>query len=171
MELLTGESPRPLWVHEREPRWSVIMQDVRPLRVRCRSGELLVTLAVEETLRGEQRWDMPALITAKYHVDATPEGPVFRRLGDVQIEFPEREKHSEDAEKVRAFLARKFGAVMPAELYFDGLAAPAGGFGDKLNQLQLQQVSFQSGWATLRYQLDLTKKPKAVLVRTSGLGG
>jgi hypothetical protein len=168
MELLTGESPRPLWVHEREPRWSVIMDDTRPLRARCRNGQLQLTLAVKETLRGSQRFDTPAHMTAVFEVAPSSDGPVFHRKGQVQVEFPEREELSANADELRAFLGRKFSAIMPAELYFDGLAAPAGGFGDKLNQLQFQQASFESGWATIRYQLDLTKQPKTTLVSTTG---
>jgi hypothetical protein len=155
MELLTGESPRPLWVHEREPRWSTIMYDERPLRVRFRDQELLVTFAVKETRRGEDRLDMPALITARYTASATPEGPVFTRIGEVGVEFPDREKQSARAEELRTFLTRKFNAVMLADLHFDGLAAPAGGFGDKLNRLQIREVGFAGGWALLRYELNL----------------
>lgn len=171
MELLTGEAPRALWVHDREPRWSVIMAEERPLRLRMREEQLRVTLAIAETVRGAERYEMPALVTGVFTAAATSDGPVFRRQGDLVVEFPEREKHSANAEELRSFLTRKFAALMPEELYFDGLSAPAGGFGDKLNQLTAREISFQSGWATIRYQLDMSKKPKTTLVTTTGIGG
>lgn len=170
-ELMTGEAPRPLWVHAREPRWSVVMASERPLRLRLREGQMRMTLAVAETRRGDQHYVMPALITAVFTAEATSDGPVFHRHGELEIEFPNREKYSATAEDLRAFLSRKFSAVMPAELYFDGLSAPAGGFGDKLNQLTAREIQFQSGWATIRYQLDMSKKPKTTLVSTTGIGG
>lgn len=169
-ELMTGEAPRALWVHDREPRWSVIVSELRPLRLRFRDGRMQLTMAIDRTLRGDDSFDTPAHVSATFVVDATEDGPVIRRQGNISVEFPDSQTPSDDREQLRSFLTRKFNAVMPAELHFDGLTAPAGGFGDKLNQLRLQGVDFQQGWATIRYQLDPTRKPKQELVSTSGLG-
>lgn len=166
-EVMTGESPRALWVHDREPRWSVVMAAERPLRLRMREGQLQVTLALAETRQGEQTYKLPALVTGTFTAEATPDGPVFYRQGDISVEFPEREVSSENAEELRGLLMRKFAAVMPEELHFDGLSAPAGGFGDKINQLVAREISFSQGWVTLRYQLDLDRAPKTELVTTS----
>jgi hypothetical protein len=166
LNLLTGEAPRPLWVHDREPRWSVIMADERPLRFQFRDGYMRLTLATQETLRGDERFPMPALISANFNITATDGGPSFQRRGDIEIEFPEREKDSAHAEQLRSFLARKFDAVMPAQLYFDGLAAPAGGFGDKINALRFQEFRFKDGWATWNYVIQDNAKAKTTFVST-----
>lgn len=169
-ELMTGEAPRALWVHDREPRWSVVVSELRPLRLRFRDGHMQLTMAIDKTLRGNDSFATPAHVSATFIVDATEDGPVIRRQGNISVEFPDSETPSDDRERLRNFLTRKFNAVLPAELHFDGLTAPAGGFGDKLNQLRLQGVDFRQGWATIRYQLDPTRKPKQELVSTSSLG-
>lgn len=169
-ELMTGEAPRALWVHDREPRWSVVMEMQRPLRLRLREGQMRMTMAIHQTQRGEQTYDTPALVTGIFTAEATSDGPVFYRQGPVTVEFPGAAESAAHHEELRTFLVRKFSAVMPEELHFDGLTAPAGGFGDKLNQLVAREVSFQSGWVTLRYQLDMTRAPKTQLITTTRLG-
>ncbi len=43
MNLLTGSSPRQLWVHDREERWSVTMAPKRPVAVRFADQRITVT--------------------------------------------------------------------------------------------------------------------------------
>ena len=51
------------------------------------------------------------------------------------------------------FLHRKFNAVMPAELYFDGLVPPTGGSLAMLRNLKPNDYSFENGWMRMGYSL------------------
>jgi hypothetical protein len=153
MELLTGESPRALWVHDRAERWSLRLSPERPFRFAFQDGELRIALSLAETVRGERRLTAPAVASAAFHVSPTVDGPVFRRLGDVKLTLDDSQLNPAEAASLRKFLTRKFDAILPAELHFDGLAAPAGGFGDRIRALQPQLLKFADGWAIVSYRL------------------
>jgi hypothetical protein len=158
MELLTGEAPRPLWVHDRAIRWSVVFSPERPLRLVFQNNRVQFALAVSETVRAKERLAVPAVASATFVVIPTPDGPVFQRQGDLTVELGEHRLSTAQADELSRFLAHKFGALLPAELQFDGLAAPAGGFGDRIRQLQTYQVRFREGWAMVSYKLQPSAK-------------
>lgn len=153
MELFTGDAPRQLWVHERAERWSVVLSNKRPMRVEFRDGLVTLGFSIEQVKRGDKTYDMPALVTGKFEVRSTLDGPALFRQGDLTIEFPQQETLTAEAENLRKFLDRKFGAVLAEEFYFDGLAPPAGGFGDKLRELKVTYIKFENGWGNVRYSL------------------
>jgi hypothetical protein len=51
-------------------------------------------------------------------------------------------------------LSRRFGAVLPAELYFDGLVPPTGGGLAKLRSLAVRDFYTEKGWLVIGYELD-----------------
>ena len=61
--------------------------------------------------------------------------------------------NSHEDDELRAFLARKFGAVLPRELHLSGLVPPAGASLGKLRQLDLTQLDSNRGWLSIGYQL------------------
>ena len=152
MNVLTGSSPRQLWVHDRAERWSVVMAGQRPLGVRFADGRIAVTFSFQSVTRGGRTHDSPVKITARFRPQITADGPAFARDGDLQIDIAGSDDDGDD--ELRQFLARKFGAVLPEELHLSGLVPPAGASLGKLRQLDLTVLSSEGGWLSLGYRLD-----------------
>jgi len=154
MNLLTGAEPRHLWVHDRTERWSVTMARQRPVRVLFQNDRLGITLRLAALTRDGKQTAEDIEIETRFLLRSTEDGPALVREGDVEIRYVGRT--DADQEDHRVFLARKFGAVFPAELHFNGLVPPAGGSLGRLRALDLERFQAADGWLTVGYQLQST---------------
>ena len=122
------------------------------------AGDVLsIILRIEQATRGQRRLDRPVEISAKYTVEATPDGPHLIRSGKLAVEYIKSDSTDRldfSEEEFRTFLARKFSGVFLSELYFDGLMPPEGGSWGKLRRLNLTQLSSRDGWLAIGYQLS-----------------
>lgn len=146
LNILTGSSPRPLWVHDRAERWSVKLDEDRPLAARFSGERITLTLRLTGLTRGERYKPLTTTIEAAFQPTITRDGPALLRDGELVVRGNETEADD-------AFLARKFGAVFPAELHFSGLVPPTGGSLGKLRRLSVAEFTSDSQWMTLAYQL------------------
>lgn len=161
MNLLTGTSPRPLWVHDRGERWSVTLANQQPIVARFEGDRIGITLRLSQIQRGERYFEQPVEVEARFVPKITREGPAFTRDGDLKISFSET-LAGESQHDLRRWLTRKFGAVFPAELHLHGLVPPTGGSLGKLRQLRLAEFRSSSGWLSLGYQLEAQPDANAV---------
>lgn len=152
LNLLAGSPPRALWVHDRAVRWSVTFDDERPMGASFRDDRMVLTLRLAGAKRGDEELKVPVEIEARLIPLHTQEGPAVARDGELGIRFLET-LPAEDEQSWRNFFARKFQAVFPPELHFDGLVPPAGGTLGRLRKLSLVEFECQDGWTTLGYQL------------------
>jgi hypothetical protein len=83
----------------------------------------------------------------------TADGPVLFREEEVSVAFVDGRTPDTEQQKLLDFIHWKFGAIMPKELYFDGLVPPTGGSLSMLRNLQPKEFSFQNGWIKIGYQL------------------
>jgi hypothetical protein len=151
LNILTGTSPRPLWVHDRTERWSVTMAEARPLAARFSGERITLTLHVAGLTRGERREPIDTTIEASYQPQITRDGPTLIRDGELIV-------RGNETEADHAFLVRKFGAVFPAELHFSGLVPPTGGSLGKLRRLSVAEFKSDAQWMTLAYQLGTSRE-------------
>jgi hypothetical protein len=152
MQLLTGSPPRPLWVHDRAPRWSVTLAAERPVVAQFTEDRLGLTLRLTGITRGNERLELPVEIHAWFVPRTTEDGPALVRTGEVDVRMAALDSNEQEAQ-LRAFLARKFGAVFPPELYFNGLVPPAGGSLGRLRRLEPVEFRSANHWLLLGYQL------------------
>lgn len=152
MQLMTGASPRPLWVHERAPRWSATFAEERPVIAHFDDDRVGFTLRLTKATHGEREWEHPVEIEGRFKPVVIDGNPVLAREGDVEIRIASGLPAEEEAD-LRAFLGRKFGAVFQSELHFDGFSPPAGGTIGRLRRLQLVEFRADRGWFTLAYTL------------------
>lgn len=157
MNLLTGSEPRALWVHDRAEPWSVTFADDRPILARFQSNRLGLTLRLAAVRRGTEQFNQPVEIEAQMIPQMTREGPALTRDGEISILFPVQTPEAQ-AEPWRVLLARKFEAVFPSQLHFDGLVPPAGGTLGRLRNLELVEFRCGEGWTTLGYQLPASRQ-------------
>lgn len=150
--LLTGSSPRALWVHDRAERWSVTLADERPVTSQFAKDRASFTLRVVKVARGQREYVVPLEIEARFAPESTRDGPALARDGEVAIRFAEPPA-PEIAAQLEPFLKAKFGAVFPSNLRFHGLMPPTGGSLGKLRQLQLDEFATNGGWLKLAYRL------------------
>jgi hypothetical protein len=150
--LLSGSSPRALWVHDRAERWSVTLADERPVMNQFDKDRVGFTLRVVKVTRGEREYAVPLEIEARFAPESTRDGPALAREGDVAIRFAEQPA-PEIAAQLELLLKSKFGAVFPPNLHFHGLMPPTGGSLGKLRQLQLEEFAANGGWLRLAYRL------------------
>ena len=153
LNTLTGSQPRPLWVHDRTDRWSVTFADQRPLVVSFREGLIGFTLRMKQCRRADEQLDKLVDIACTFRIEATADGPVFFRQGDVTVDLVGASTATAEEQNFLDFLHRKFSAVMPEELYFDGLVPPTGGSLAMLRNLKPNDYSFENGWMRMGYSL------------------
>jgi hypothetical protein len=152
MNLLTGSSPRALWVHDRGERWSVRFAEQQPLLARFDGDRIDVTLRLANVTRGQRHFENPVEVEVRFVPKTTREGPAFVRDGELTIRFPESTTDESETE-LRQWLTRKFSAVFPEELHLHGLVPPSGGSLGKLRQLELVEFRSTGGWLALGYQI------------------
>jgi hypothetical protein len=158
---LTGQAPRPLWVHDRSEPWAVVFSPVRPLHVEFQSDGFTLMLDIEQVVRGPMRYVQPLRIATTQILDISPDGPRLTRVGNIRVLPLAGDEAGESWEEVRTFLQRKFEAVFPPDLYFDGLVPPSGVTWDKLRQLEPKEFAARKGWLRLGYQLSGNRVPSA----------
>jgi hypothetical protein len=153
VETVTGDSPRALWVHDRSQRWSVTLADKSPLVLAFQGGLLGVTVHLQEAKRGDERLPCEASLSAKFDSHLTPDGLVFTRSGDLQVDVAAENLSPEELDSLRTFLTKKGDAVLAQAVYFDTLQAPAGStVGLKMRQVKMTLHRFEDGWASFKYQ-------------------
>ena len=153
VEVMTGSSPRPLWVHDRTPRWTATFQEQRPFLVKFDDNRACFTLRLAKVTVGERTYEHPVEVEARMIPRITEAGGALFREGDLEIRLaPGME--SQAAAEYRRFLESKIGAVFPPEMYFDGLAAPNGGTIGRLRQVHMCEMRCQDGWMTLGYKIQ-----------------
>jgi hypothetical protein len=155
--LITGSKPRGLWVHDRADPWSVTFARELPISTRIADGHIHVTLRFNAARVGDQTWQTPIRVEATLKPRITREGPALFRDGDVAIHID----NTTTNDKLHRTLSRKFDAVFPEELHFDGLVAPEGGALGKLNALELADLRCERGWFSLGYHLNSTAPSKS----------
>ena len=155
MEIATGNCPRPLWVHDRAERWSVVISKDRPLTGIFADDLCSVTLRLQQVTRGTESLDRPLEIHADYALEITPDGPHLIRKGDLEVRFSDNGDATTHDDSFRRFVHSKFNGFFQPEIYFDGLVPPAGGSLGKLRILQLQELASQNGWLSIGYRLPL----------------
>ncbi|HEX5105537.1 MAG TPA: hypothetical protein VFV87_17080 [Pirellulaceae bacterium] len=153
MEIMTGSVPRPLWVHDRAPRWTATFEKERPFIAHFDGGRCSFTLRLTKVTQGDKVYEHPVEVEAHMIPRITKDGPALFRDGDLDIRVAPGMQSQAEAE-LRKLLARKVGAVFPPELYFDGLAPPAGGTIGRLRQVQISEMRCEDGWMTLGYKLQ-----------------
>jgi hypothetical protein len=164
VELMTGSSPRALWVHDRAPRWTATFAEQRPFLAHFDDNRACFTLRLTKVQNGERTYDHLAEVEARMIPKITADGPALYRDGELDIRIPPGMESQAEAE-YRQFLAAKVGAVFAPEMFFDGFAAPAGGTIGRLRQVQIVEMRCQDGWMTLGYKI------KGEETQTAGGGG
>jgi hypothetical protein len=153
VELMTGSVPRPLWVHDRTPRWTATFEQKRPFIVHFDDNRACFTMRLTKVAHGETTFEHPVEVEARMIPRIMPDGPALFRDGELDIRVAPGMESQAEAE-LRKFLASKVGAVFPPEMYFDGFAAPAGGTIGRLRQVQICEMRCQDGWMTLGYKIE-----------------
>jgi hypothetical protein len=153
MDVMTGSAPRPLWVHDRAPRWTITFQEKRPFLVKFDGNRACFTLRIAKVTVGERTYEHPVEVEARMIPRITEVGGALFRDGDLEVRLAQG-MESQAAAEYRRFLESKIGAVFSPEMYFDGLAAPAGGTIGRLRQVHMCEMRCQDGWMTLGYKIQ-----------------
>ncbi|NIP85122.1 MAG: hypothetical protein GTO03_06005 [Planctomycetales bacterium] len=154
MGILTGNQPRPLWVHDRSPPWSFGFAERYPIQVVLQDGHFTLTVRGQSVRRGSQVVTRPVQLVGRYGVIQTPDGAAFVRQGQLQVGWSDGGASADEAErKMLAFVGRKFQGILQPTIYFDSFVPPAGSQFAKLRDFQLAQFDFRDDWVTIGYQL------------------
>ena len=152
LQICLGNPPRALWVHDRTERWSVTFAKERPVDARFDGERIAFTLRLARVTRGTQQFKGLVEIEGCFAPQITRDGPLLLRSGPLTIRV-DRGLVPDDERQWLAFLTRKFDAVFPPRLSFDGLAPPEGGALGKLRRLELAEFQSHGGWLTIGYRL------------------
>ncbi|MCE9554033.1 MAG: hypothetical protein K8T91_11750 [Planctomycetes bacterium] len=152
MKLLVGDAPRPLWVHARQPRWSVTFAKTRPLDVHFSQGQVRFRMALDRLLIDGKEAVEPMNLEANYALSISADGPVLVRRGPVHLQ-DESGRTLAEPTAAQQFVGRKLGGVFLPEIRFLGLIPPAGSNWEPLRGLELKELTSENGWLKLSYQL------------------
>jgi hypothetical protein len=163
MKLLTGSPPRPLWVHDREPRWSVTLAEAEPLSVRFSNGGVRFRLYLDRVAVDGRETAAPTVVAADYKLEISRDGPHLSRRGPVQL-LDESDRSLSQPSAAQQLVRRKFRGVFLPEIRLLGLIPPAGSNWEPLRALELKQLTSQEGWLSLGYQIapDAERSPLPV---------
>lgn len=153
--IITGDSPRQLWVHDRSEGWHVTAVKELPVIVEFADDYFTLTVRLQQVARGSAQLDRPLAIITKYNLLKTAEGPILNRQGDLMVQFSDTQAATHEETELISFVQKKFSAVFPPEIHFDGLVPPAGGSWEKLRQMELKEFTANRGWIVLGYQLPI----------------
>ncbi len=153
IEMLTGRAPRAIWVHSRTERWSTVLATERPLEMQFHNGCIRVAFNFDEVSHADERHRVNARVEACFHPVIMPDGLMLHREGNLTIDVSSQNLSADDVEEVRALLQHKFGGILQEDVYFDGLAPPAGGFGSKMRQIKLESFRLEDSWCRIGYKL------------------
>ena len=162
LNTLTGSEPRALWVHDRTEPWSLTFSDQRPIVVHFHNGQFRITVRAKQIDLDGHSFHDPIDISSTFRIEVTDNGPVLFRSGEVSVDFVDAHNPTKSEQQLLDFISRKFGAIMPPELYFDGLVPPTGGALSMLRSLQPKEFSFQEGWMKIGYQLLKNRKAERI---------
>ena len=138
--------PRPLRAVERT------FANEQPLLARFDSDRIGFTLRLAAVTRGSREFAHPIEIEARFVPQITRDMPRVVRDGEVLVRFVGDVSPSEAAE-LRDFLLRKFSAIFPNQIAFEGITPPVGGLLGRLRELKAAQFRASDGWLTLAYTL------------------
>ncbi|MGB6045484.1 MAG: hypothetical protein WBF93_20190 [Pirellulales bacterium] len=161
MDIMTGNAPRQLWVHDRSRAWSFTFVDRHPIIVVLDDGQFTVTLRGKKVTRGEASVERQIDITSSYIMVETEDGASFRRVGEKTVRWADgTESRTENEQKLFAFIERKFEGLMQPGLYFDRFVPPAGSHFANLRNFFVGEFDFEDEWVTIGYQLDHEERSK-----------
>jgi len=170
MKLLVGDAPRPLWVHAREPRWSVTFAQDEPFCVRFSDQQVRFRLRIAHVQIEDEKTELPLMIAADYRLQISEDGPVLIREGQVKILNP-NEALPPQRTAAEGFVRRKFRGVLLPEIRLLGLIPPAGSNWNPLRSLELKELTSRDGWLTLGYQIpeNSTRAPLPVTLAPTAI--
>jgi hypothetical protein len=167
VELMTGEVPRPLWVHDRSVRWALTFADQQPWVAYFDNDRIGFHLSLTKVTRGEREIEHPVEVTIQLGPHISERGePFLIRDGDIEVDIASGLSVEDEAD-LRKFLVAKIGAAFPAELYFDGFVAPSGGVIGRLRAFEVVEFRSQDGWATLGYEINESARLATALSNTT----
>jgi len=152
MKILTGSSPRPLWVHERADRWAAVCADERPLEMEFRDGRITITFRLQGIDRDGEHAQVPVSVAGTFAMASTIDGVKLTRQGDLDIAVGRPDESASQNDELYTFVRRKFRGVLMPEIYFDGLVPPAGSSWDRLRNLAITRLDARDGWLTIAYR-------------------
>ncbi len=167
MGTLTGDEPRPLWVHDRSKPWSFTFADRYPILVRLDNDQFTVTACGQRVTRGETQITRRIEVAATYRAIHTPDGVAFIRQGNLQAGWSDgSDSQNAQHQEMLGFVGRKFQGILQPAIYFDAFVPPAGSQFAKLRDFQVAEFAFQDDWVTIGFQLAKSQRDELVESQT-----
>jgi hypothetical protein len=140
-----------------ETPWSLTLDKQRPVSATFSDHHLALTLRLTEFTRGEDRYEEPMDVTARYHLDNSGSKPRALRDGPLEVYPPGyvpgvSPRLSARQTTLRTMLMRRFGKAFPEEIPFDPL--PLTGQMERLGSLAPVYVDSADGWFVEALQLQ-----------------
>ncbi|MEZ6103238.1 MAG: hypothetical protein R3E01_30210 [Pirellulaceae bacterium] len=131
--------------------WSITFDPLQPVAVKFSNQQIKVAIRGSEFIRGDNIVDEPVEVSAVYSIERTSNGYVFRRSGDVQVEFLDRGSRKPFA--IVNTMRRRFEDLFQMEMSTDDL--PKNGPLSRLSSVQVLQLDVISGWILAGVHADV----------------
>jgi len=161
MKIMTGTAPRGLWVFDGRDRWNVTFAEKLPIQAQFANGTFRLTYQFQASTCGDDTVEAPILASALYRPEMTSDGVHLIRESTPIVAYTDSAPDTDARLRVLMQLNKRFTAFFQPEIYFDGLAPPAGGTWAKLKELKLVELNCHEGWFTIGYELNQPSKVAA----------
>jgi hypothetical protein len=161
IRILTGSADRGLWVFDGRPRWNVTFAKRQPIQVKFNDGVFRLSFHFASATCGNDTVQAPIEVAATFRPEITTDGVRLIRQSAPTIVLADDEQETSTRAHVRQQLTERFSAFFQEDLYFDGLAPPAGGTWAKIRELKLTKLACENGWFTIGYELNEPSKVAA----------
>jgi hypothetical protein len=146
---VTGEVPQELQLRQDEDPWAITFDLQSPLHVEFDNNQVLFAIRGRRFARGDQELRQTMQIAARYQLGIENGRARLRRIGDVEVTYPERDGDRLSLAEIRnkTFMTDKFEGLFKSEIGGEGL--PLGDRWTELRNMKLAHISSTDGWLTM----------------------
>ena len=141
----TDKVPEKILEESRGEPWSITMASYHPVEVEFDDNLVKFRIRTTALDRGDQKLSQAATIVASYTISVFDNAIQLHRVGDVSIEFREREARGSRATVLRSFLKGKFDKVFRQEL-LDEPARPLSRLPAGAPAMSIASIQCDDGW-------------------------
>lgn len=139
-----------------EEDWSILFPTTKPVIFEMRDGAIVFTLTGSRFTRDGQPIPDAMKISATYRPTRTDQGWVFRREGEISVEYVRPGNLSARQIAFRSFARDKFALLFADELSGEGFLLPEA-FSIK-ETMKLSEIQFEGSWVQLAWDRQPTTK-------------
>ncbi|MDA1177426.1 MAG: hypothetical protein O2931_01385, partial [Planctomycetota bacterium] len=144
--------PEELKPSDESDPWSITFARQRPVTMKTEGTRLRLGIRGQKFTRGDQVLERLMEISAVYDLQSTGDGVKLTRVGEIDVDFPDREGQRLGVSEVtfRTLMRTKFSALFKEEINGQGIDLP--GRWEQRGKMRLREIQSQDRWLALGWK-------------------